>query len=616
MRDFRRRSHYWFDKTMARGTLALVGWLALICLIADIPISLVLAGYGAAPHPGLTSRLTEMWKIVGSTFKIGGQVGPPGYIMASIAGASVALLFASTLISLITAGVNKKILDLRKGRSHVLESGHVVMAGWSDEAHDVVSELRAGSERHGHSMVVILADRDKADMEDDLRTRSRIRTRGARIVCRSGNPVQPAHIDQINPQAAQSIIVLAMPGPDTDEQVVKTMLAIRARTASRIVAAVTDPANLAAAAKAGGENATLLDADDLTGRWIAQAALQPGLSLVLAELLRFAGNEFCMLPVPELTGRTFAEATHTLPTATLVGVSRADGTVRLNPPAAAVFAADDEVIAISAQDTLLYSASVRTDEDAIVKAWPARRAPIRLLILGWNRRSALIIRQLDSYVPAGSRFDIVAMDGHTAFEKIRTDLSNAEIGLRHGDPTDPMMLSSLDLGGYQHIIVLSSDNVNDGHADFRCLVTLLHLRDLEAALGRRIGITGEIADDHTRELAPVSEGDDFIISRMMLTRLMTQLAANPRLAPVFAELFDAEGNEIFIRPAADYVLPGRETTFATVAESALRKGQVAIGYRIGAEHMSPPRYGIHVNPDKRLTVTLGPADQVIVIGGA
>src|SRR5579859_2300697 len=303
MRDYRRRWLYWFDNTMARGTLALIGWLALICLAADIPISLVLAAYNNDAH-GFGSRLTEMWKIIGSTFKVGGQVGPAGYVLASIASASVALLFASTLISLITAGVNKKILDLRKGRSSVLATGHIVVAGWSDEARGIVAELKEGSARLGFTMIAVLADRDKAAMEDALR--SRTRNRAARIVCRSGKPSVPANISRINAEAAQSIIVLNTPDADGDEQVIKTLLAIRSTTPGRVVAAISDHTSLPAATKAGGDNVILLDADDLTGRWIAQAALQPGLSLVLAELLHFVGNEFCVRSVPELAGYTFA----------------------------------------------------------------------------------------------------------------------------------------------------------------------------------------------------------------------------------------------------------------------------------------------------------------------
>jgi Trk K+ transport system NAD-binding subunit len=612
MGGWRKRWFYWFDNTMARGTLALIGWLAVICVIADIPISAILLRYDKHLKPTLANHLTAMWQYIGSTFKVGGQLGPPGYVLTSVAGAVIALLFASTLVSLITAGVNKKIMDLRKGRSHVLETGHVVVVGWSDDVFGVVSELRASAARHGRRVLAILADRDKAGMEDEIRAR----TRDSRIICRSGSPVVPSDIDRMNPEQAQCLIVLAPPGDDADEQVIKTILAIRARSASRVVAAIGCHGNMAAARKAGGDGVQLLDVDDLTGRWIAQTALQPGLSLVFTDLLRFDGNEFCAVSLPELAGRTFGEVLHAFPASSPVGLGRRDGTLMLNPPSETVLGDGDRVIAISRQDAFRADAAPDIDESAIAAPVHRRRVPQRILILGWNRRAPRILRQLDSYVPASSRLDVMAQDGAgRALEKLRADLSHAEVTFRNGDTTDFDMLSALDLAGYQHIIVLSSGDVADRHADFRSLVTLLHLRDLEAALGQRIGIVGEIADDHTRALAPVSEGDDFIVSRTMVSRLMTQVASNPDIVPVFTELFDPEGNEIALRPAPDYVLSGRPVTFATVVEAARRQGQVAIGYRLGSEHLAAPEYGVHLNPDRRNIISLGKADDVIVIAG-
>jgi ion channel POLLUX/CASTOR len=599
----RRRLTYWFDKTMARGTFALVGWLAAICLAADIPISAVLVRYKYPGQASLKVHAIEVWKMVGGTFKVGGQVGPPLFVLASVAGAIVELLFASTLISLITAGVNKKIMDLRRGKSQVLESGHVAVVGWSPEVFPIAAELKASTARHGHKLLAVLADRDKAGMEDEIRGR----VHDARVMCRSGNPVVPGDIDRINPEPAQCLIVLADQSDDADEQVIKTLLAIRNKTACRVVAAISDHANLAAARKAGGTGAQLLDIDDLASRWIAQATMQPGLSRVFTELLRFNGNEFCAVPVPALAGQNFGQVLHAFPLVSPVGLVRADGTLLLNPPSDTVLTAADKVVAISAQDTFTAGDPVSADEDAIVIAQRRPRMPVRLLMLGWNRRAPQVIRQLDSYVPAGSRIDIIAerVSGGV-IEKLRTDLYRAEVTVRNGDPSDVDVLNTLDLASYRHIIMMSTDRVSDAaEADFRSLVTLLHLRDLAKEAGRVSGIAGEIADEHTLALAPVGDADDFIVSRTMVSHLMTQVAMNPELVPVFTELFDPEGNEILLRPATDYVRTGRPVTFATMVESAWRQGQVAIGYRRAGQ--------VRLNPDRRVPVTLGDTDAVIVV---
>jgi Trk K+ transport system NAD-binding subunit len=600
----RRRFLYWFDKTMARGTLALIGWLAAICLVADIPISAVLVRYKYPGRATLHVHAIEVWKMVGGTFRVGGQVGPPVFVAASVAGAIVALLFASTLISLITAGVNKKIMDLRKGRSQVLETGHVAVVGWSAEVFPIAAELKASGDRHGRRLLAVLANRDKAGMEDEIRAK----VRDARVMCRSGNPVVPGDIDRINPEPAQCLIVLADPGDDADEQVIKTLLAIRSRTECRVVAAISDHDNLAAARKAGGANAQLLDIDDLASRWIAQATMQPGLSGVFTELLRFNGNEFCAVNVPALTGQNFGQVLHAFSLVSPVGLVKADGSLQLNPPPDTVLAADDKIVAISARDMFTVGVPAGIDEDAIAAVQRRPRMPVRLLMLGWNRRAPQVIRQLDAYVPAGSRIDVIAEQvSGSVLEKVRTDLYRAEVTVRNGDPADVDVLSSLDLASYRHIIVLGTDGVGDAVADFRSLVTLLHLRELEQESGRAFGITGEISDEHTLALAPIGDADDFIVSRTMVSHLMTQVAMNPELIPVFTELFDPEGNELFIRPAGDFVRTGRAVTYATVVESAWRQGQVAVGYRQAGR--------VTLNPDRRVPVTLGDTDAVIVVAG-
>jgi hypothetical protein len=601
----RRRSLYWFDKTMARGTFALVGWLAALCLAVDIPISAMLVRYRYPGHASLVVHLLEVWKMVGSTFKVGGQVGPPVFVLASVAGAVVELLFASTLISLITAGVNKKIMDLRKGKSQVLETGHVAVVGWSAEVFPIAAELKASGARHGHKLLAVLADRDKAGMEDEIRAR----VHDARVMCRSGNPIIPADINRINPEPAQCLIVLADPGDCADEQVIKTLLAIRNKTDCRVVAAISNHGNLAAARKAGGADTQLLDIDDLASRWIAQATMQPGLSRVFTELLRFNGNEFCSAAVPTLAGWEFGQVLHAFPDVSPVGLVRVDGTLMLNPPSGTVLAADDKIVAIAARDSFTVAAPAYVHEDAIAAARRRPRMPVRLLMLGWNRRAPQVIRQLDAYVPAGSRIDVIAerVSG-SVIEKVRTDLYRAEVTVRNGDPADVDVLSTLDLTSYRHIILLSTDGVSGAAADFRSLVTLLHLRDLAKEAGRASGIAGEIADDHTLDLAPVGDADDFIVGRTMVSHLMTQVAMNPELVPVFTELFDPEGNEIFLRPAGDFVRTGHAITFATMVESARRQSQVAIGYRLAGQ--------VTLNPDRRVPVTLGDTDAVIVISEA
>ena len=145
-------------------------------------------------------------------------------------------------------------------------------------------------------------------------------------------------------------------------------------------------------------------------------------------------------------------------------------------------------------------------------------------------------------------------------------------------------------------------------------MTLLHLRDIASIVGHPFSITSEMADVRNRTLAEVTRADDFIVSDRLISLLITQVAENKLLNAVFADLFDADGSEVYLRPVTDYVATGRPVNVATIVEAARRLDEVAIGYRIRSESNDATRaYGVHVNPPKSGSVTFEPADKVIVL---
>lgn len=100
------------------------------------------------------------------------------------------------------------------------------------------------------------------------------------------------------------------------------------------------------------------------------------------------------------------------------------------------------------------------------------------------------------------------------------------------------------------------------------------------------------------ELAEVTQADDFIVSNKLTSLMLAQISENRELSAVFADLFDPEGSEIYLKPAGDYVETGRSVTFYTVVEAARRRGEVAIGYRhLARAKTAAQSYGVVVNPD-------------------
>jgi hypothetical protein len=79
-------------------------------------------------------------------------------------------------------------------------------------------------------------------------------------------------------------------------------------------------------------------------------------------------------------------------------------------------------------------------------------------------------------------------------------------------------------------------------------------------------------------------------------------------------LFDADGAEVYLKPISDYVQTGIALDFYTIIESARRRNEIAIGYRIDVNGNNKDlQYGIVVNPTKTNMVTFAPSDMVIVL---
>ncbi len=615
----RTRLRYWFDGTMDRGTPALIGWLGLasVALIAVVTILVVL----------LTNEDAELndgwigvaWMSLLRTLDpgtMGGDTGNPVFLGLMLTVTVGGIFIVSALIGVLTTGLETRIEQLRKGRSQLVERGHTIILGWSEQVFTVIGELVKANQSARRSCVVILADRDKVGMEDQIRMRVPD-TGHTRVICRSGNPLKRADLELVSPQTAKSIMVLPPQGEDADIDVIKVLLLLNNRpwTGARphIVAAVQDSENLAAARLAAGESALVIDADDITVRMVVQSHRQAGLSTVCTDLLDFAGNEIYFRPEPALAGTTYGEALGAYELGVPIGVHKADGPVLVNPPQDTSIAAGDSMIVVAEDDLLIRLAADRPPiiEEVITTAPERKPVPDRTLLIGWNARAAKIIALLDRLAPPGSAVDVAAP--RRPVYAVEMPRQNLVVGFKPCEPTSRRSLESLDLGSYQHIVVLSNDGVDPDRADNRTLVTLLHLRDIEVRLGDPYSIVTEMNDDNNREVAQVTKADDFIVSSKLICLMLTQLAENRNLYAVFADLFDPAGSEIYLKPASDYVLPGVEANFATVIESARRRGEVAIGYRRAGHSDEPPAYGVTLNPPKGAPLVLDDGDHVIVV---
>jgi len=173
----------------------------------------------------------------------------------------------------------------------------------------------------------------------------------------------------------------------------------------------------------------------------------------------------------------------------------------------------------------------------------------------------------------------------------------------------------LSLQTFDHIIVISySDELEVQEADALTLMSLLQLRDIAQRNGYDLSIVSEMLDLRNRELAEITQADDFIVSDALVSLMLAQVAENKRLNAVFGDLFDPEGSEVYLKPAADYVQLGLPVNFYTVVEAARQRNEVAIGYREKAKsNRADQQYGVTLNPPKSRQITFDAKDRIVVL---
>lgn len=617
------RFRYWFDNWMSRGTIALILLLSaatvvFVAVLGALTV-LVLALFpdGRNDFDDDFTPWDVFWGSLMRTLDpgtMGGDQGPAFRILmllVTIGG----LIIVASLIGIVSGAFDSKVEELRKGRSRVLEEDHTLILGWSTKVFPIVREICIANQSRGRSAIVILADRDKVEIEDDIKAQVPD-TGKTRIIVRSGDPMNLAELEVANPHTARSIIVLAPEDDeDPDSTVIKTALAVtnnpnRKDGDYHLVGELRDPANLEAAKLVGRHEAHWVLSSELISRITVQTCRQSGLSVVYSELLDFEGAEIYFTVEPSLVGRTYFDAQLSFADSAVFGIVQ-NGAVRLNPPADTVIGEGDQLVVIAEDDDTIHLAEPGTPDESVLSVGELEEPrPEMTLVLGYNGGVRHVLAELDEYATPRSRVTIVADIPEPEFDTF----DNLDVTFRRGDTTSRAILDDLYPHTFDHIIVLASDQLSAQRADARTLITLLHLRDISEQRGVPINVVSEMIDDQNRELAEVTKADDFIVSDHLVSLMLSQVSENKQLTEVFGQLFSFTGAEIYLRPAALYIEDGATADFYTVLEAARRRGETAIGYRIDTlARTSAQAYGVRVNPDKRERRTFAPDDKIIVL---
>ncbi len=536
---------------------------------------------------------------------------------------AIGIAISGAVIGFISAQIIRAVAKLQEGKSAVIESGHTLILGWSNRVFPILSELAIANENVRKPRVVIFAQTSRAVMDSEIRTR--VPNLGKlKVITRTGDATNPEDLKRANVSSAKSIIIL-----DADEtgdaNIVSTVLAVKAvnaNTSTRIIAELDDDHTAEAISTATNGQVIAVRSQNVIARVTAQASRQPGLAAVTLDLLDFAGDEIYITAIPELVGKTYGDALLAFNEASIIGLVGPDGVAAINPKAATKIERGSKVIAIALDDDKIIYSGIRKDVAAkkVAKKASGKSKPEHLLFIGWSSMGRAVVSELAQFLPTGSTVHIVAESRHVDPAELKGLKFGKNITVTHASVSGDIdeLIKAASKRKYNEVVILGyREAISEAEADSQTMLTMLQMNQLFEAKGNGVEPTrlvAEILDSRKAELARVAAVDDMVVSDNLAALLIAQVSENPALAPVFDDLFDADGASISVNDIEIYAPVGKPIEFAELVAIGRAHGESVIGYRTleGSKHLASS--GVKLNPAKTAVFTPAKGDGLIVVG--
>lgn len=624
---FRERLSYRFDNLVGRGTAGMVIVLFASALVFLLIAALVISALEIRDTAESDLSFWEaLWQSMLRAIDPGtiGEDSAWPFRFISLAITIMGIFVVSALIGILASGLDARLASLQRGRRRIAVSDHTLVLGWSPKVPTILEQLATARANRDGGTVVLLADRDKVWMDETIATRlPRKSLRGVKIVTRSGKPNEPGDLRLVNPDLATSIIVVSDDTSGREAGVIKTVLCllneVELPEQTAVVAEVPSPARAQALRAVVSDQVAVVEPGEMVARTAAQTSREVGLNLVLQELFDFGGCDIYFAEVPQARGVRFGDLLNCFENTCVIGLL-VQGKTLINPPPDTVVGQSDQLIVISTDArSVVWTGPVEaTPSTPLWSGHIREKVPEKAVMFGWNDSGRAIVGQLDQYVAPGSQLLVVVDPRLVEASAVRLPdvLHNVEVTVREVPDDEDPVGSTLRVMPCDHVLILCyvGESLSPENAESRVLTTFLEARHVLDQLGGEANITAELLDERDVDVIPSATAGEFMVSEKLVSLIMAQLSENIGLQPVFEELLDAEGSEVYCKPIERYATPGVPIRFADVVESAKAQGEIAFGWRVASQYRDRDRgFGVVVNPPKSAAITFEPGDQLVVI---
>jgi len=545
------------------------------------------------------------------------------------------VLFLGLLVAIMTQWLNAKIEHLESGVTPIALRDHVIVFGWTARTPDIVRGLMASRRRVERFLarigarslrVVVLVEHLDEGLRQEMRERLGDLWSERDILLRSGSALRAEHLERV---AYRNASVLILPGADfgeerpeaVDAKTIKELLSI-SRTADQTpplaVAELFDVRRVATARRAYEGESEIIAIDDIVSRVIAQSTRQRGLCKVYSELLTLNDrSSIHVRAIDGFAGVRFEDARRRFPDAILIGTTPAgQGTPNLAPGPDTRIGPDDLLVFIAHRYDDTTPSATGLPACPLSSEAPRSLGQIghrRTLILGWSRKIATLLWELDRHFGDSYEVDVVSTTPVETRERLLQyyESGDRRLPVRHveADFRIPRVLEQLEPAAYDSILILASERASvEEEADATTTSAYLMLQDLLPTGAERPNVLIELLDpDNALLFENVS--DDVMVSSSIVSFLLSQVALNRELAAVFSELTRPWGPQILLEPVSQYVDITGPLTFEEIDRAAAARGEIALGLK----RRAGPDAGLMLSPDRDVGLRLQPEDAVVLL---
>lgn len=539
MKKLRQWVRFKFDGLVLGGVAAGAALLTFltIAIVVICAAVVVLAGLQQS-NDGDVSFIEASWQALMRTLDPGtmGGDGGWGFRATSLVATLAGICILSVLIGVITAGIDTRLSELRRGRGAVTLSGHTVILGWSPSTETMVGELAEANRSRYRPAVVVLSRFDASLVRDELGQVAR-RNRHQRLFFRSGSTSSLDDLQAVSLESARSVIVSHGFVEHVDAENIRTTLAIVScfpNFRGTIVTQIEDP-NLAATLREATEGRVeVVVTRESMSRITAQVCRSTGLSRVYEDLLDFDGSEIYLAEAHQFAGHNFGTAFLACHDSVPIGILRGKCDVMLCPLWDEMLLPSDQIIAVSEDDSTLEFA--RAGKPYVPTSGESLTTEIRnVLIVGWSAIARDTLSQLDSMLPEGSTVTLCAP---------QLDAESLEVsGIVTHSRIDPDSLQGLrelvSKRAYDSILLLCDQGQSAVEDDSLNLLRLIELRQALSEAGCPSANANVVTELRDLDDSPIAQAasSDFIVSDRVSSLLVSQLSEEPKLSAVFRSLF-------------------------------------------------------------------------------